>query len=150
MQAFDVSAQDGLHPNPFDESVQIHDDAGLVAIDVGQNHASLIGINLENRAHRAVQLGIHHDHMFAVLNGLEHHLGAEFHRASHLDDDIYALCLAEQKCVIGDRIAVLRDRILQLRNCFNNHHVLNIGFVVRAPGLIEIPVGNRHQFHAGR
>ena len=61
----------------------------------------LVGVGLEDRADRRVELRVHQHDRFAVFERLERNLRAELDRAGHVDQDVDLLRLAEE-CVVCD------------------------------------------------
>ena len=53
---------------PADEAHQVHLHAGLVAVAPGEHDAGGLGPQAEDRADGAVDLGVHQDHVLAVLD----------------------------------------------------------------------------------
>ena len=102
VQALDVAAQHRLDPDAFDEAVQVHHHAGLIAVGAGVDHAGFVGVELEQRAQGAVEFGIHQHQMFAVAHGLQRHARGVFDGAGHFDDGIEPLGLAQGDRVLSD------------------------------------------------
>ena len=93
----------GIRPEPGDPAHEVHLQAGLVAVAGRQRHAGPLGVGLQDRADRRVDLGVHHHDVLAVGERLDEHVGAELDRAGHVDDDVDLRRPADQHRVLGDR-----------------------------------------------
>ena len=81
----------GVQPMPVDEPVEVHDHAGLVAVDVAVEHAGRIGLGLQQRPDGAVELRVHEQHVLAVIDRVEHDPRAVLDRAGDLENDVDAV-----------------------------------------------------------
>ena len=97
----------GIKPKPFDPAEEIHLDAGLVAVAGGKNDSILLGVDLKDRSDRRIDLGVHQHDVLAVLERLEHDVGAELDRAGHIDQHIDMLRARQQQRILG------RDRLVR-------------------------------------
>lgn len=149
VQALDVAAHHRLDAEAFDEAVQVHHHAGLVAVGGGQHHAGAVCIGLENRANGAVDLGIHQHHMLAVGDGFKRHMRGMLDGAGDFDDGVDAGGAAQQHRVFGDGRHAGLDGALQLGEGLDDTNACNISFEVGAPGAFERAVGNGGDAHAG-
>ena len=68
LEALDVAAHERPQPDALDEPVQVHLDARLVAIAGAEHDAGRVGLRLEDRPDRSVELGVHeHDVLAAAI-----------------------------------------------------------------------------------
>ncbi len=75
----------------------------------------LSGIPLKDRADRAVDLGVHQHHVFAVTEGFENDVGTELNRAGDVDDDVDLVRVADEEWILGDSRTPGTDRLVQCR-----------------------------------
>ena len=68
LQTLDVAEDQRVETDAGDESMQVEFDPGLVAVDPGE-HQPAESARLEQRAHRAVELGIHRHDVLAGGEG---------------------------------------------------------------------------------
>ena len=88
LQTLDVADDAGDQAKPFDPAVEIHLDAGLVAVAGRKNDAVFLCIYLQDRTDRRVDFGIHQHDVLAVLESLENDMRAELDRTGHVDDHV--------------------------------------------------------------
>ena len=81
LQALDVADDARDQAEALDPADEVHLHAGLVAVAGRQDDAVLLGVDLQDRADRRVDLGVHQHDVLAVLERLEHDVGAELDRA---------------------------------------------------------------------
>ena len=75
----------------------------------------LAGVDLEDRADRRVDLGIHRDHVLAVLERVERNAGAEVDRSGHVDEHVDLLRAAEEERIVRDDRTSGSDGVFELR-----------------------------------
>ena len=97
----------GRTPEALDEAVEVADHPGLVAVHVGEDDAGLVGLVLEERPERAVELGVHQQHVLAVLDRGEHRGDGVLDRARHVEQhvDVRALATSIASSVTAGRPA---------------------------------------------
>ena len=149
VQAFDVAAQHRFDAYAFDEAVEVHHHAGLVAVGAGQNHPRAVGIGLEDGPQGAVKLGVHQHHMLAVGDGSHRHMGCIFDGAGDLDDGIYAAGAAKRQRIFGHRRPPLGDRPFKRGRAVRMNHAGDAGLLVGLAGRLQMSVGDSGHPHAG-
>ena len=77
----------------------------------------LARVDLEDRADRGVDLGVHQDDVLAVRERLEDDLGAELHRAGDVDEHVDLRRAGEQHRVLGHHRAALANRRVSSSVC---------------------------------
>ncbi len=60
-----------------------------------------VGVDVQDRADRRLELGVHQHDVLAIGERLEHHLRAELDRAGDLAHDVDVLAPAEQERIVG-------------------------------------------------
>ena len=109
LQALDVAEQHRAHPQPLDEAVEVADHARLVAVDVGEDDPGLVGLVLEERPERAVELGVHQQHVLAVLERGEHRGDRVLDGAGDVEEHVDVRARRHQHRVLGHRRAAGLD-----------------------------------------
>ena len=74
-----------------------------------------VGVHVEDRADRRLELGVHQDDVLAVRERLERDPCAELDVAGHLADHVDVLAPAEEERVVGHGRAAAACRVLELR-----------------------------------
>ena len=68
-----LPAATGRRPKDSEITKQGHRHARFIPIRVSEHHSGLVRLHLQNWAEERVELGVHQDHMLAVIKRLEHH-----------------------------------------------------------------------------
>ena len=137
---------EALHPA---EEVHLH--AGLVAFAGGEDLAVLARVEAEDRTEGRVHLGVHEDDRLLVGERLEDDLGAELHRARHVDDDVHLGRAADGEGILGDDGRALADGLVESGLGLRHHHVVATRVLVdadRALGLAIVDGRHAHAAHA--
>ena len=108
----------------------------------------LVGVGLEDRADRRVELRVHQHDRFAVLERLERNLRAELDRAGHVDQDVDLLRLAEEECVVCDNRPPGADGVLELSRRRRYDHVVASRIVVDLLCALEVAAVHRRHLHS--
>ncbi len=128
--------------------MQVDLDARLIAVAGGQHHAVPLRVDLQDRADRGVELGVHQDQVLAVAERFERHVRPELHRAGDVDEHVDVLRPAQQHRIGGGhrlpRANGLVDLVLRLRD---RRRQGRVGIAVRVDRAFDAAVGNRHQPH---
>jgi hypothetical protein len=148
METFDVAAEDWCHTDAAHKSIQIHRDAGLVAIDIRDDDAGLVGIHFEDRAKGAIEFRVHENEVFAVLDRGEGDVRGVLDRASDLDHGINTRGLAQQQRILGNGVMPPGQGVFKVCQVVSATDRLDAGFPIRACGAVEMAVGNGHQPHS--
>ena len=147
LQALDVPQHQGSEPDADDVPVEVHLHAGLVAVARRVDDAVPVGVLLEDRPQRALELGVHADHVLPLLEGAHRHPGAVLDGAGHLDQAVDALRVGEQIGIGGDAGPPCGDGVLEVGEPLHAHRR-------RArlhEGALRVPdraVGDRHEAHS--
>jgi hypothetical protein len=102
----------------------------------------------EQRADRAVQLGVHRDDRKAALDGRDRDARAELDGTRDVDDAVQVHGLDQLERVLEDGGRALLDRGVELVGVLHPHR-LHAGLGVGALGVGERPVRDRDQPHPG-
>ena len=108
----------------------------------------LVGVALEDRADRGVDLGVHQDDVLAVPERLEQHVRRELDVAGDLADDVDLLAPAEQERILRDRGPAVADRVLE-RALRVDRDALDARLGVGRRGALQRAVRDRDHAHAG-
>ena len=149
LQPFDVAHDARDEPEALDPAIQIHLHAGLVAFARRQDDAVLFGVDLQNRADRRVDLGVHQHDVLAVLESLEDDARPEFDRAGHVHQHVDLLGARQQEGVFGDDRLAGADGILHLALRGGRDGVLAAGVGEHVEARCAAPVVDRHHAHPG-
>ena len=101
LQALDVADHARLEAEALHPAVEVELDARLVAVAGRHDHAVPVGVDVEDRADRRLELGVHQHDVLAVRERLERDLRAELDRAGHLADHVDVLAPAEEERIVG-------------------------------------------------
>ena len=113
LEPFDVAGKNRREPDALNESVEIHDDARLIAVGVRDDDSGAIGVHLEQRPDGRVELRVHQDEMFSMADRVHRHVRTEFHLSGRLDHDIDLRAFRERGGVVGDRRPAGLDGLVQ-------------------------------------
>ena len=142
LQPLDVAEQHRADPDALDEAVKVADDARLVAVDVGEDHAGAVGLGLEERPERAVELGVHQQGVLAVLDAGEHRAGGLLDRAGHLEQHVDMRARRHQHRILGDRAPPRLDGAGECGRAVADRRVLLAGLGVGGDRLGKRAVGD--------
>jgi hypothetical protein len=149
VEALDVPAQDGRHADRTDEAVQVELDAGLVAVGVRVDDAGRLGLLAQDRPDRSVELGVHQDHVLAVVDRGRDGAGAVLDRAGHLDQRVDAGLAGQEQRIVRDCVTVRGDRRLELVRRRDLDDIVRARLPEGLVGLVERPVRDRDEPHPG-
>jgi hypothetical protein len=93
------------------EQVPLH--TGLIAVARRVHQSRLVGVRLEQRSERPVELGVHHHDVLAVVDGVRDDACGEVDRARDLEHHVDAFGAAQHRGVVGHRRRAARDRLLE-------------------------------------
>ncbi len=89
LEALDVADHArGRGPRPFDPAVQVHLQPGSSPSQADRITPCSLGVDLQDRPDRGVDLGVHQHDVLAVGERLEDDVGAELDRPGDVDDDV--------------------------------------------------------------
>ena len=108
-----------------------------------------LGVHVEERPDRCVELGVHEDHVLAVAEGLQHHVGAELDRSGDIHEGVDLLRAAEEKSVVRDDWPSRANGVLQLTLRRRHHAVLEAGVCVHLGRTLEAPAVDGRDLHSG-
>ena len=148
MQALDVSAEDGLDPDRLDEAVKVQLHARLVAVGIRVDHPGRVGLLAQDRADRAVEFGVHQDHVLAVLDRGRDGARAVLDCAGDLDQGLDLRVAGEQQRILRHRVAIGADRFVEFRLVRGLDDIPGTSLRVGAMCLFDVPVRDRHEPHA--
>ena len=110
LQPLDVAEQHRADPDALHEAVEVADDAGLVAVDVGEDHARPCRpCALRSGPSVPSSSGFISSDVLAVLDRGEHRAGGLLDRAGHLEQHVDMRARRHQHRVLGDRAAAGLD-----------------------------------------
>ena len=147
LEALDVSAEHGPHAQPAHEAIEIHGHAGLVPVRVRKDDPRPVGVRLEDRPDRAVELGVHEDDVLAALDRGERDVGAVLDGPRDFHDRLDRLRRAENRRIVGDRRAATRHCVVELGRRANLLDGRRPGLHVGLPGSVEPPVRDGDELH---
>ena len=142
LEALDVAAEHRPDAEALDEAPEVALDAGLVAVDVGEDHAGLVGLVLEERTEGAVELGVHQRDVLAVLDGGDDRGDRLLDGAGDLEDDVDVRAGRDQHRVLGDRRAAGLDGAGERGRAVADDGVVLAGVGVGLHGLRHGAVGD--------
>ena len=122
----------------------------LVAVRIGEHDARAVGVRLQDRAERAVELRIHEHEVLAVRDRLQRNARGELDLARRLHDNLDRASLADDGRVVRDGVPARGDRPLEFRGARHPDEVVGAGVAVRLLGGLDRAVANSHDVHAGR
>ena len=149
LQSLDVAADQRRDAETLDEAPQVELHAGLIAIAAGENHAGFLGVLLQNRADRSVELGVHRHHVLLVLDRAHGDDRAELYRPGGIDQTVDVVGVEHQVRVLRDDRLSGADRVLKLSLAGRHQRLGRTVLDVRAPGARERAVADCDQLHAG-
>ncbi len=148
LQALDVADHPRLEPEPLDPPIEVQLHTRLVAVARREDDAVPVGVDVEDRADRGLELGVHEHDVLAVRERLERDLGSELDRAGHLADDVDVLAAAEQEGIVRhDRAAGRRSVVERVLRVDGNR--LQTRVAERVGGAFGSPVRDADHTHAG-
>ena len=99
---------------------------------------------------RCVDLGVHQDDVLAVLECLQHDMGAELDGAGRIHHHIDELGTGQQQGIIGRDRTVRDDRLVELPLRSGHDDVLAAGIAKHVERALRIAVGYGDHAHPGR
>ena len=88
LEPLDVSHHTRDQPEAVDVSIQVDLHTWLVAVARGDDHARLPGVDMEDGSDGCIQLRVHRDQVFPMVEGVDRYPGAELHCTGHVDQHI--------------------------------------------------------------
>ena len=105
LQALDVPADQWPQTDAPDEAREVQLDPRLVAVAAGEDHPVSLCSPAQDRADRAVHLGVEQHDVLAVVDGGSDHVAAVLDRTRGFHDDVDLVGLDDRPVVLGDRRA---------------------------------------------
>lgn len=138
----------GVRPSPFDPAIEFDLRAKLIALAAYMNHTVAVGIGLQNGPDRAIELGIHQDHVLSMFERFEHDMSAKFHRAGDIDEHVDIVRPREQHRIPGRDRPQATGRAIELALRVGNDDVVASGILEYVHRPLPLAIGYRNHVHA--
>ena len=99
--AFDVARGHRTESQRSEIAKKGHRHSRLIPVRVGEHHAGPVCLRLQNRAEQRVHLGIHHDHMLAMVERVQHHMGCSLNSARHFHEYVDGIAAGQHERIVG-------------------------------------------------
>ena len=149
-EALDVAGEDRPKAEQGHLVDQVHDHGWLVAGHVGEDHAGRVRSCLQEGSQRRVELSIDEHEVLAGVDGLDRDTRTELDLAGGFHDDIDLAGVRQQRGVVGHGRATSRDRRRKGSRPVHSDEIIDPAIAIRALGLRDRAVRDRHDAHAGR
>ncbi len=146
--AFDVAGGNRLQANRLAVAHERHGHTRFIAVGVRQDDAGFVSLSLENRPDERIQLGVDQHDRLAMLEGIERHARAEFHRAGDFDDDVNRIAAGEHSGIFGDDRHIARNTGRRLLGCVDRLPLVDARFLEGAFGILSRAVRHAGETHA--
>src|SRR5680860_1283241 len=116
LQAFDVATKYRLDPNSSHKPIKVHNNARLITVGTGENNSGFVRLVFKNWPDCAIEFRVHHTHLLAVRNGLEHHMRTDLDCPGYFNARVDHAGTAQQHRFFRDSIAACRNGFIKLSN----------------------------------